>query len=310
MEVRLTTDQSAPALMEAGTMTAQSVCAVMVTYHPTPDMLHNIGRVMAQVQGMVIVDNGSSADEIDMLRKVRQVLDFQLIENGDNLGIAEGLNQGVRWAQSRNYPWVILFDQDSSIDDGFVAQMFEAWRSHPERKRVASIHPRYMDPKTGSVPVVRRARDGGPVISMTSGALMPVWIFNKLGWFVSEYFIDWVDIEYCFRIRAAGYLIADSPGAILLHAAGHSQAKRFFGFGFRPTHHSAMRHYYISRNRIAVLRKYLAIFPRWILLSMYDSLRETVKCLIAEQDRFIKLRRFVLGTWDGLTGRMGKRERL
>jgi hypothetical protein len=66
----------------------------------------------------------------------------------------------------------------------------------------------------------------------------------------------------------------------------------------------------MSRNRIAVFRKYLAIFPRWILLSMYDSLRETVKCLIAEQDRFIKLRRFVLGTWDGLTGRMGKRERL
>jgi rhamnosyltransferase len=289
-------------------MTERSVCAVTVTYHPSAEMLKNFSSVVEQVQGMVVVDNGSSAGEIDMLRKACGVLGFRLIENAENLGIAEGLNQGVRWAQSNNYPWVILFDQDSLVDAGFIAHMFEAWDSHPERERVASIHPRYMDPETGCGPVVRRARDGGPVISMTSGALMPMWIFDKIGWFASEYFIDWVDIEYCFRIRAAGYLIADSPHAILLHAPGHSESKRFLGVGFRPTHHSSMRRYYMSRNRIAVFRKYLTIFPRWVLLSMYDSLRETFKCFIGERNRSIKFRRFVHGTWDGLTGRMGKRE--
>jgi len=289
----------------------QSVCAVVVTYHPSPSMLENLRHVLAQVAGLVVIDNGSNADELGPLREASQSLGFQLIENEENLGIAEALNQGVRWAKSNGYPWVILFDQDSRITEGFIGQIFAAWESCPGRERVVSIHPKYVDPDTGAEPVVRRARDGGPIRSMTSGALMPVWIFDKIGWFASEYFIDFVDFEYCFRIRAAGYLIADSREAVLLHAAGHGKRRlAFLGFGFRPIHHSAARRYYMSRNRIAVYRKYLWVFPGWVLQFMYESLRETIKCFVGEQDRPRKFRNFLLGTWDGLTGRMGKREGL
>jgi rhamnosyltransferase len=291
-------------------MAAQSVCAVIVTYHPVPRMLENFRTIREQVDGMVIVDNGSSADELAMLRDISQQVGFQLIENPENLGIAEALNQGVRAAKEQGYPWVILFDQDSSINPGFVSQMFRAWSAHPQRENVAAIHPKYRDPKTGLEALVRRAGDGGPITSMTSGALMPVWIFDKIGWFASEYFIDCVDTEYCFRIRAAGYLIADSTTAELPHAPGNSQIRTIFGFSFRPTHHSTMRRYYMSRNRIAVFRKYVARFPGWACVSLYDSLRETVKCFLGEPDRPVKFRLFLLGTWDGLIGRMGKREGL
>jgi rhamnosyltransferase len=137
---------------------------------------------------------------------------------------------------------------------------------------------------------------------------MPMWIFEKIGWFAPEYFIDCVDFEYSLRIRAAGYLIADAKNAVLLHAAGRADKNNSLsGFSFRPTHYSATRRYYISRNRIALYRKYFRIFPRWIVQSMYDGLRETIKCFVSEQDRSPKFRSFLLGTWDGLTGRMGKR---
>ena len=291
-------------------MTAQSVCAVIVTYHPSAKMLENVSSVFAQVHGLAVVDNGSNADELDPLRAARQTLGFQLIENRENLGIAEALNQGVRWAKTTGYPWVILFDQDSRITDCFVRQMFAAWESHPDRERVGSIHPRYVDPETGVEPMVRRAPDGGPVVSITSGALMPAWIFDKIGWFATEYFIDEVDTEYCFRIRAAGYIIADSRQAVLLHHTGHPKRLSFLGFSFRPTHHSAMRRYYMSRNRIVLYRRYFRVFPRWVLHSMNLSLRDTIKCFLGEQDRARKFRNFLLGTWDGLSGRMGKREGL
>jgi rhamnosyltransferase len=292
-------------------MTAQSVCAVIVTYHPSSEMLENIPLVLAQVQGLVVVDNSSGGDEIGSLRVASQILGFQLIENGENLGIAEALNQGIRWAKNKGYPWVVLFDQDSRITDGFIRQMFVAWESHPDRERVGSVHPTYVAPETGIEPVFRRARDGSPVIYSTSGALMPVWIFDKIGWFASEYFIDCVDFEYCFRIRANGYCIADSRQAVLLHAAGHPNGKvSFLGFSFLPSHHSSMRRYYMSRNRIAVCRKYLRVFPGWVLQFTYDCLRETIKCFLGERDRARKFRNFLLGTRDGLTGRMGKREGL
>lgn len=290
--------------------TSSDVCAIVVTYHPAPRMIENLQRISGQVQRMVVVDNGSAVLEVALLHEAQRDLGFVLVENRENLGIAEALNQGIQRARENGYPWVILFDQDSSVPDGFVDGMFEAWEHHPERARVAAIHPRYRDPKTGREALVRRARDGGPITSMTSGALMPTWIFDKIGGFASEYFIDCVDTEYCFRIRASGYLIADSDKAELPHAPGNSQVRTILGFSFRPTHHSTMRRYYMSRNRIAVFRKYVARFPHWASVSMYDSLRETVKCFLGEPDRSVKFRRFLTGTWDGLTGRMGKREGL
>ena len=291
-------------------MTVQSVCAVIITYHPSARMLENISQVFAQVQALVVVDNGSNREELDSLRAKKQSLGFQVIENGENLGIAEALNQGVRWAKNKGYPWVILFDQDSGISDGFVGQMFAAWESHPERERVGSIHPRYVDPETGIEAAVPRASDGGPVLPMTSGALMPVWIFDKIGWFASEYFIDLVDWEYGFRVRAAGYLVADSRQAKLAHAPGNPASITVLGHTFHPTYHSAMRRYYISRNSIVFYRRYFVSFPGWVLNIVYRQLHDTMVSLIVEDGRTRKFRNLLLGTWDGLTGRMGKREGL
>jgi len=291
-------------------MTADSVCAVIVTFHPSAKMLENLSNVLAQVQGVVVVDNGSDAGEVDPLRVTSQTLGIQLIENKENLGIAEALNRGVRWAKGQGYPWVILFDQDSGITEDFMGQMFSAWESHPDSERVGSIHPRYVDPATRLEAVVPRASDGSPLLPLTSGSLMPAWIFDKIGWFASEYFIDGVDWEYSFRIRAAGYLVADSKRAILLHAAGNPTSTTILGHTFHPTHHNATRRYYITRNRIVFCRKYFRSFPSWVVSGAYAQFKETIACLLIEEDRARKFRNILLGTWDALTGRMGKREGL
>lgn len=289
-------------------MTAPDVCAVIVTYHPSAAMLENLPDVRKQVQRLVVVDNGSTSSELKALRLACGQVGAQLIENGENLGVAEALNRGVRWANSEGSPWVILFDQDSRITDGFVRNMFATWEAHPERDRLASVHPTYVDPDSGLEPQVRRAKDGSPIMYSTSGALMPTWSFDKIGEFATDYFIDCVDFEYSLRTRAAGYLIADSQHAVLLHAAGRPDREvRLLGLRFRPTHHSEIRRYYMSRNRIAVCRKYFFVFPGWTLQFMWDCLRETVKCFLGEHDRMRKFHYFVLGTWDGLTGKMGKR---
>lgn len=289
-------------------MNERSVCAVIVTYHPNTEMLENIPQIFKQVQGVVVVDNGSDSAELESLRVASGSLGFNLIENDDNFGVAEALNQGVRWAKDKGYPWVILFDQDSGITEGFVQQMFTTWDEHAHRERVGSIHPRYVDPETGVEMVVPRDGDGGPLLPMTSGALMPAWIFDNVGWFASEYFIDFVDWEYCFRIRAAGYLVVDSESAMLLHVPGNPEEKRILGHTFHLSHHNAMRRYYISRNCIFFYSKYFRSFPRFVLSCIYGQLKDTIVCVIAEEDRARKLRNILLGTWDGLTGKMGKRE--
>jgi rhamnosyltransferase len=291
-------------------MTEQRVCAVIVTYHPSVDMLEHMRDVQAQVQGLVVVDNGSNSEEVQALRNGARFIGFHLLENGKNLGIAEALNQGVQWAKDKGYHWVILFDQDSEISEGYVCQMFAAWEFHPDRERVASVHPRYVDPDTGIELHVPRASDRSPILPMTSGTLMPVWIFETIGWFASEYFIDLVDWEYSLRIRAAGFLVADSSQAKLLHSPGNPTQITILGRTFEHSQHNSVRRYYIWRNCIALYRKYLFSFPIWVLKAGYRQLRDTVVCLIADENRACQFRSVLLGTWDGLTGRMGRREGL
>jgi rhamnosyltransferase len=290
-------------------MTTHSVCTVIVSHHPPAEFAERLHDVLLQVDALVVVDNGSTEEEVASLRVASHRGRFHLIENDENLGIAAALNQGALWAKDNHFAWILFLDQDSKLTEDFVMHMLRDWNSHPERARLAAIHPRYVDPGTGIEPSVRRANDGGPIVSMTSGSLMPTWIFDKIGWFASEYFIDCVDFEYCFRIRAAGYLIAESRKAVLLHASGYAERSfRFLGFTFRPTHYSAMRRYYMSRNRIALYRKYFRIFPYWVLQAVYDGIRETIKCFVSERDRATKVHSFLLGTWDGLRNRMGKRD--
>jgi rhamnosyltransferase len=305
------TESVSPPAASLEATAARSVCAVMVTYHAGAETLENIRIVLPQVQALVVVDNGSAAGETASLRESSQAFGFQLIENHENRGIAEALNQGIAWARSRGYRWVVLFDQDSTITNGFILQMFATWESHPRRERVGSIHPRYKDRVTGAEAPIQRAKDDdGPVTSLTSGALIPTWIFDRIGYFASDFFIDCVDIEFCFRLRASGYYVADSKEAVLLHSPGHPERVSVMGFGFSPTHHSAARRYYMSRNRVVVYRRYIRLFPGLVLQYVYATLRETAKCFLAERDRARKLRNFLLGTWDGLVGRMGKRENL
>jgi rhamnosyltransferase len=187
--------------------------------------------------------------------------------------------------------------------------MVRTWLSHAQRNKIACVHPRYWHPERGCRALAYRAGDGSRIWCLTSGALMPTWIFDKVGWFASEFFIDWVDIEYCFRIRAAGYLIAESE-AVLIHHPGHCAPVSLLGLRFWPSHHSAARRYYISRNRVVVFRKYMFSLPACTLKAMYSSLLDTAKCFLGEKERSRKFRNLLLGTWDGLTGRMGMREGL
>lgn len=288
-------------------MTEKSVCAVIVTYHPDAEMIANLSATFTQVNGMVVVDNGSNPEALSALRAARKDLGFNLIENQENLGIAEALNQGVRWAIANGYPWVILFDQDSRITDHFIDLLFESWNAHPERERVGAMHPKYLQPHDGTEAYVWRARDGGPVRHMTSGALMPAWVFAKIGEFATDFFIDDVDTEFCFRIRAAGYLIADSRSAVLWHGTGAPKSVTILGFTFWPSYHSALRRYYMARNELVVCLRYFTTFPAWMIRYGYECFRETTKCLIGEQDRIGKSFNIMLGIWDGLRGRMGKR---
>src|ERR1700677_4204944 len=122
-------------------MDTLGVCAVIITFRPDAAVLENLAPVRPQVGGLVVVDNGSSSEVLAPFHAAAASLDFALIENGRNLGIAAALNEGVRWAWSQGFEYVALFDQDSTVTEGFIQAMLAEYESHPERDRVGIVTP-------------------------------------------------------------------------------------------------------------------------------------------------------------------------
>jgi rhamnosyltransferase len=291
-------------------MVMNGVCAVIVTFHPEPDVLENLTKVRQQVQGLVVVDNGSPQETINLLRSASHQIGFELIENGQNLGIGAALNTGVLWADANSFDWVILFDQDSAATDGFMKAMLQRFDKSPSGDRLAILVPRYVDKRSGISLPQDQEKSGGLQTAMTSGSLMRASLFREHGLFEEELFIDSVDSEYSLRLRSSGLVIEECDDAMLLHSPGQPTVLRLCGVRlFQTANYSAVRRYYQDRNRIWLTRKYWKKFPKFCLRLYRDSLKEHVKTLLGEDQKWNKCYCAGLGILDGLRGRMGKFDR-
>ena len=282
------------------------VSAVVVTFHPDEDVVANLKALHPQVGHLIVVDNGSSSPELAPLEQLRNEFPYELIENGENLGIATALNIGVRRCLELGADWILLFDQDSQVAPGFTEAMVHAFLHSPWGARLGTMTPIYIDKRSGaSIPMVR-AREGMEA-SMTSGSLYPAEIFRRFGFFRDELFIDAVDYEYSLRLRKAGMVIEETRDAKLLHSPGtpqpHGMGKRVW---FRSNNYSPIRRYYQERNKVWVSRNYMTAFPIFCIKLFYYSSKEFTKILLVEKDKWRKARFFLRGIFDGLRNRMDR----
>lgn len=283
------------------------VCAVVVTFHPSEEILGNLAQIRAQVNDLVVVDNGSTEDTLDWLRGGSHTIGFTLIPNGDNLGIATGLNIGIRWAESNGYDYTVLFDQDSSVTEAFIDRMLEFYNDSPQRDKVAIVVPQYIDKRFGNVLPARYARDGTLQLAMCSGSFVPVSVFRRHGMFEDNFFIDYVDYEYCLRVRSAGYLIQECKNAILVHAPGNPRTYFLGGFSLITTaNYSAIRRYYLERNMIVTIARYWKRYPTLCFSMFLNSVKDCLKVALVEDHKWSKICSSFMGLYDGFHRRMGR----
>ena len=288
-------------------MIADSVCAVVVTFHPDEDIAENLRLLRSQVQGLIVVDNGSPQNSVSLLRKASSSIGFALIENGENLGIATALNIGVLRAENEGFRWVILFDQDSTVTENFVATMIHSFTSSPNAETIGILVPRYIDKRSGTLLPPIRLKSGALEAAMTSGSFIPVALFRAHGFFEDALFIDAVDYEYSLRLRSKGLLIQECPEATLLHSPGTPRIHHFRGrYLFQTANYGAVRRYYQERNKIWVTRRYWRKYPWFCIKLFWFSFKDVSKTILAENCKWEKCLYAALGVGDGLRERMGK----
>lgn len=290
----------------------RKVCAVVVSYNPEEYLVAHVAAILPQVDKLLVVDNGSDESSQAYLEAVAQMPAVEVIYNGENLGIAAALNIAARHAQDGGYVWLATFDQDSCATQGLIDSMLAAYETCGFKEKVALISPVYMDQSTGTVEFVGGC-SGNPeqvystaVTTMTSGNLVKVSTFCKVGFFEESLFIDYVDNEFCLRCVQKGLKILVSCKSILQHKAGEPVRHAFLWKNPVTSNHSPLRRYYSARNRVVMYKRYFRCRSDWVYSDLYVFIKEIAKILLFEKDMPCKVRFILKGVCHGLTGKMGK----
>lgn len=253
------------------------VVAITVTFNPQEDLLRRqITATLAQVESMLLVDNGSSDSHLEWLRACRSESGgrIELLELGGNMGVGYAQNKGVARARELGSDAVLLLDHDSIPAPGMVSQLMDAWRAQPS---AAALGPWHEDPRRGQrrspfiqVRGLRQIRLPfesariWPVDHLiASGTLIPLNAFDAVGAFREDYFIDMVDIEWCLRARRCGWGVYGVCDARLSHELGDGT----HGFlTIEYTRSSPMRTYYQVRNLLSMWLEGSAP-PNWLVVT-------------------------------------------
>ncbi len=287
------------------------VAAIIISYNPDNNLLDSINLLVNQVEKIIIVDNGS---EPEKKRNINLIMDIdkkkiEVIFNEENLGIATALNIGVREALNQGYNWILTMDQDSKASSNMVEKMLEVYNKidERERKEILSIFPNFVDERIQSIEENSNMDSYEYVdADITSGNLLRAEVFDKVGFFDDSLFIDLVDTDFCMRLNEKNIKMIKVRDAILYHSLGESQSvKSIFG-KFNTSNHSALRRYYMTRNRFYTWEKYKDLNS--FTLNRDKSLfkKEFVKIILGEKDKVNKIKMVFKGYKDYKKGIRGK----
>lgn len=289
------------------------IAAGIVTYNPDLHRLtENVNAVLPQVDCLIIVDNASK--NVEQIKKTfGEDNKIRIIENDENKGIATALNQILQASVEEGAEWTLTLDGDSVVPEN----MIEQYKKYLDMENIAMIVPVIRDRKMQLIDVeedtLTNAYDFVDT-AITSGTLMKNSIWQQLHGFEDKLFIDYVDFDYCMRVKIAGYQILRVNSVKLLHELGNATEIKLFTFlgkmfgkdssigrGFwkirYTTNHSPMRVYYITRNQYYYIKHYADyIDVKRLLRGM--KIGWVVK-LIFEKDRIKKWKAIRRGIADG-----------
>lgn len=295
-------------------MPKDTVCCLIVTYNIGCQFYDCYNAIKGQVNEVVIIDNGSEQETIQVLKDVEKLENVHIIYNPTNLGISVALNQGVRYAKDKCYEWILTMDNDSEATEDMVKLMLDIYDNlnEIEKEKVVSLFPSYLEKGFNLEGALNEKSDLNNCKfnyvkqEITSGNLVKAFVFDKIGNFNEKLFIDYVDHEFCLRLLENEYKLIKLEGAILLHSLGSSVERKTLLGSISYTNHSAIRRYYITRNRLYIWKNYKDIDREFIKMDKSASVKEFVKILIYEEHRVEKIRMIIKGIKDYKNNIFGK----
>ena len=238
----------------------EDICAIIVTYNCDNTILDNVEALKSQgIKDIIIIDNSPHNESEQYLKLLENKVEIKY--NGRNLGLAKALNQGIEIAERKKSALVLTMDQDSILLKGAVDALVDCLN---ENKNSVSVGPMYSG-KSNKKLLIKE-------YLITSGNLVYMDIVKKIGGFNESLFIDSLDFDFSLRVRRFGK-IAMVPAARMSHKIGEYEEGNFLIFNKQVLSHTEIRHYYMYRNGVYIIRKYMREYPYFCCKKIFFSRR-------------------------------------
>lgn len=310
--------------LDRGNRASVSVASVTTAYNAERRLSQQMDALLRQtrpLQEIVVVDDGTDGTSALLAERYPQVT---VIRTPENLGAAGAWAAGLAYAAlEKGHDWVWTFDDDSVPADDALEALLEGAESLGNAESEAGIVAALaVHRETGDCYHPLLWRDGfvkpsaellrQPIwfadLVISSGCMIRRGVVEKVGLPRADFFIDFVDFEYCLRARSHGYKIAVITRAEVAHEIGDAQKVWLPGYSRAWLNHAPFREYYISRN---------LVYAAWWL---YPSLgakrfvmghlaRHAGGVLLFGSNKLACFRKMAQGFWDGCRANLGGRFR-
>jgi len=290
----------------------KKIYLIVVTYKTNENNLRKLlDSIKFQVDKIFIIDNTPSF--INGLEKFRDEK-IDIFYLNENTGIAYAQNIGIKKALKEGADFIMISDDDTLYPENYVKEMMKVFEEKKEEK-IAAVAPVYRNVITGKKrPFIKKETfsfkkfypDNGYYEifqAISSGLILNIKYLKEIGLMNEKLFIDFVDLEWCWRAIKKGYKIIGNADVIIEHKLGYYS--KMLGKK-QITLRNPIRHYYIIRNNIylSLYDKDLDFIHRFILF--IKSFEFLIGYPLLARPFFKNLEYCFLGFWHGIFKKMGK----
>ncbi|HAG17358.1 MAG TPA: dTDP-Rha--alpha-D-GlcNAc-pyrophosphate polyprenol alpha-3-L-rhamnosyltransferase [Bacteroidales bacterium] len=240
------------------------VSIVSVQYgHPevTIEMIKSLKQVSYPNIEIIIVDNASPSGNPDIVKEAFPEIIY--IKSDKNLGFAGGNNLGFEVAKGK---YVLMLNNDTEVEKNFLEPLVDKMENNPQIGIVSPKIRFFHSPDTlqyvGYEPINPITQRGGArgfgekdlgqyeedveaAYGHGAAMMIPMRVVQEVGLMADIFFLYYEELDWAHRIRKAGYKIYYVHNSVILHKESVSTGGRI----------SALRAYYMTRNRILYLRR-------------------------------------------------------
>lgn len=225
----------------------------------TCELLKSLRKVTYPNIEVIVVDNASKEDPSPIKENFPEVM---LVKNKENLGFAGGNNEGFKIAKGKYF---LMLNNDTEVDPDFLQPLVAKMESDPG---IGAVSPKLIyygtddiiqyagssviNPYTGRSNFIgEKQKDNGQFncclqTHYAHGAAMLInrRMVEEIGMMADLYFLYYEELDFCERIKNAGYTIWYVGESVVYHKESMTVGKE-----------NPLKTYYMTRNRLVFMRR-------------------------------------------------------